>query len=292
MSAKRVRVTEVDGGVVREREDELAVEEPLEMRFETADGPSPIAVTMRTPGHDLELVAGFLLSEGVLRTPSDLVSLRHCVQVPPDRRENTVTARLSLAAALRVQARQFTVTSACGVCGVESLSALADRGTPAVRRTPVDPDLLLALPDRLREGQRTFARTGGLHAAGLFAPDGELLVVREDVGRHNAVDKVVGWALQRSLLPLHGHVLMVSGRSSFELVQKAVTAGVGVLAGVSAPSSLAVDLARRFDLGLAGFVRGSRFVLYAGELSCGQLAEGLVVGQGAPRGELVDDTDG
>lgn len=267
MSARRFRVTEVDRGVVREREDQLAVEEPLEIRLESPDGPAPLAVTMRTPGHDLELVGGFLLSEGVVRTPSDVVTLRHCVRVPPDRRENTVTAHLSLESSLRASARRFTVTSACGVCGVESLDALAERGTPAVRRTPVDPDLVLALPDRLRAAQTTFERTGGLHAAGLVAPDGELLVVREDVGRHNAVDKALGWALQRDLLPLHGHALVVSGRSSFELVQKAVTAGVGLLAGVSAPSSLAVDLARRFDLALAGFVRGERFVLYSGELA-------------------------
>ena len=265
----RVRVTEVSAGQVRHREDRLAVEEPLEVRISTAGGPMPLAVTMRTPGDDLELAAGFLLSEGVIRSAADVVTLRHCRQVPPDRRANTVLAQLAAAPTVSAAAlaRRFTVSSACGVCGLESLDALAERGVTAVRPGPVDPALLLALPDRLRAAQPTFERTGGLHAAGLFSPDGDLLCVREDVGRHNALDKVIGWALLQDLLPVHGHVLVVSGRTSFELVQKAVVAGAGALAGVSAPSTLAVQLAREFGLALAGFVRGERFVLYAGELA-------------------------
>jgi FdhD protein len=268
-SSARVRVTEVSHGEVTQHEDRLAVEEPLEIRVETPSGPVPLAVTMRTPGNDLELASGFLFGEGVLRSPADLLSLRHCRQVPPDRRDNTVTARLAPGPALTATAlaRRFTVTSACGVCGLESLDALAERGVGPVRPTPVHPTVLLGLPERLRAAQRTFERTGGLHAAGLFSASGDLLCVREDVGRHNALDKVIGWALTRGLLPLHGCTLMVSGRTSFELVQKSVAAGAGVLAGVSAPSTLAVQLAERFGLALAGFVRDDRFVLYSGELA-------------------------
>jgi FdhD protein len=224
---------------------------------------------MRTPGDDLELAAGFLFGEGVLRSSADVVSLRHCQRVPRDRRDNTVTAVLAQPAAVAAttMVRRFTVTSACGVCGLESLDALAERGVAPVRRTAVDADALLRLPELLSEGQRTFHRTGGLHAAGLFSPRGELLCLREDIGRHNALDKVVGWALMHDLLPLHGHTVVVSGRTSFELAQKTIAAGVGVLAGVSAPSSLAVQLAERFDLALVGFVRDQRFVLYAGSLA-------------------------
>ena len=267
--SSRIRVTEVSAGQVRHREDRLAVEEPLEIRISTAAGPMPLAVTMRTPGDDLELAAGFLLSEGVIRRSADVMTLRHCRQVPPERRANTVLAQLAAAptVAAAALARRFTVSSACGVCGLESLDALTARGVTPVRPAPVVPTLLLALPDRLRAAQPTFERTGGLHAAGLFSPDGELLCVREDVGRHNALDKVVGWALLQDLLPVHGHTVVVSGRTSFELVQKAIVAGAAALAGVSAPSTLAVQLAREFGLALAGFVRGERFVLYAGELA-------------------------
>jgi FdhD protein len=265
-ASRRVPVTEVGVHGQHAGEDRVAVEEPLEIRIETPDGPVPLAVTMRTPGDDLELAAGFLFGEGVVRTASDVLTLRHCRQVPRERRDNTVTARLAPTATLTAVAmsRRFTVSSACGVCGLESLDALADRGVRPVRPTSVDPDLLLALPARLRSAQPTFERTGGLHAAGLFSPSGETVCVREDVGRHNALDKVIGWALLNDLLPLDGHVVLVSGRTSFELVQKAICAGVGVLAGISAPSSLAVDLAGRFGLALAGFVRDERFVLYAG----------------------------
>lgn len=270
MSASaRVRVTELDGGRVRSREDRVAVEEPLEIRVDTGDGPLPLAVTMRTPGDDLELAAGFLFGEGVVTSAADVVTIRHCARVPRDRRDNTVTARLADAPLTRATAlaRRFTVSSACGVCGIESIDELQARGLAPVQRTDVEPDRLAELPARLRAAQRTFDSTGGLHAAGLVDPGGELLCVREDVGRHNAVDKVVGWALTRDLLPLHGCTLVVSGRTSFELAHKAVAAGVGVLAGVSAPSSLAVEVAERFGLSLVGFLRGERFVLYAGSLA-------------------------
>lgn len=263
----RVRVVTDEG--VRAREDHVAVEEPLEIRVETPDGAFPLAVTMRTPGADLELAAGFLFSEGLVHSREEVVTLRHCVQVPREQRDNTVTVRLTSAPTVRAAAlaRRFTVSSACGVCGLESLDALAARGVTPVAPTAVRREVLLALPERLREAQRLFATTGGLHASGLFEPDGTLLCAREDVGRHNAFDKVVGWSLLEGRLPLTGATVVVSGRTSYELVQKAVAAGVGVLAGVSAPSSLAVQLAERFGLGLVGFLRDRRFVVYAGTLA-------------------------
>ncbi len=272
-SSARVRVQVVQAGAeglaVRAPQDPVAGEDPREIRVESPDGAFPLAVTMRTPGADLELAAGFLHSEGVVRTTDDIVTLRHCMQVPRAQRDNTVTVRLASAptVAAAAMARRFTVSSACGVCGVESLAALADRGVAPVQPTRVRADLLLELPDRLRAAQAVFDRTGGLHASGLFTPDGVLLCAREDVGRHNAFDKVVGWALLEGRLPLVGHTVVVSGRTSYELVQKAVVAGVGVLAGVSAPSSLAVQLADRFGLALVGFLREGRFVLYSGELA-------------------------
>ncbi len=264
-----MRVQVVQDGVVRTREDHVAVEEPLEVRVETPTGAFPLAVTMRTPGADLELAAGFLHSEGLVSSREQIVTLRHCVQVPRELRDNTVTVRLTQAptVAAAALARRFTVSSACGVCGLESLDALAARGVQPVLPTAVRPDLLLPLPGRLREAQALFETTGGLHASGLFDPDGTLLCAREDVGRHNAFDKVVGWALLADRLPLAGHTVVVSGRTSYELVQKAVAAGVGVLAGVSAPSSLAVQLAERFGLALVGFLRERRFVVYTGALA-------------------------
>jgi FdhD protein len=267
-TAARVRVTEARAGVLLEHEDHVAVEEPLEIRVETPDGPVPLAVTMRTPGADLELAAGFLFGEGVVRAAEDIVTLRHCQQVPRERRDNTVTARLAAGpmVAATALARRFTVSSACGVCGLDSLEALESRGIGQVRPTPVDVEAVLSLPARLRAAQSTFDRTGGLHAAGIFAPDGELLCVREDVGRHNALDKVIGWGLMQGRLPLDGHTVVVSGRTSFELVQKSAAAGVGVLASVSAPSSLAVEVAQRFGVALVGFVRGERCVVYAGDV--------------------------
>jgi FdhD protein len=250
----------------REREEQLATEEPLEIRV----GDRRLAVTMRTPGSDFELAAGWLHAEGVVASVDDVRSVRYCTDavLEPEERFNVVTVDLAdpLAAA-PLAARSFVVSSACGVCGRDTLDDLLARGyVPAPSGALLDVDLLAGLPDRLRAGQSVFERTGGLHAAGLFdAATGDALVVREDVGRHNAVDKVVGWALLGGRLPLSGAVLVVSGRTSYELCQKAVAAGVPALVSVSAPSSLAVSLARRFGLALAGFARDGRLTVYAGQ---------------------------
>ena len=230
-------------------EDEVAVEEPLEIRV---DG-QPLAVTMRTPGHDEELALGFLFGEGLIDGPRDAAP-------PADLAANTVEVPGPL---LReTSARAFYTSSSCGVCGkgaLEEVAVLCARVAPGPSFAR---ELLAALPDRLR--QPTFARTGGLHATGLFMPDGTLVCVREDVGRHNAMDKVVGWALREGLVPLHPHVLCVSGRLSFELVQKAAVAGAPVLVGVGAPTSLAVRLADDRGLTLCGFARGGRVNVYTG----------------------------
>jgi FdhD protein len=257
------------GGQRVSRPDTLAVEEPLEIRLDRGSGAETFTVTMRTPGHDLELALGFLVSEGVARTPEDVLAARHCPDAARDAdgeaTHNVVEVRLR-AGIVVPAARYRQVSSACGICGTASIDAV--RGTSA---HAVGPDevrvrgaVLAGLPDTLRAAQRGFDRTGGLHAAGLFTPDGELVVLREDVGRHNAVDKVVGWAYERAMLPLRGHVLQVSGRASFELVQKAWMSGCPVLAAVSAPSSLAVDLAAEAGITLVGFSRGQSFNVYAG----------------------------
>ncbi|MFG2090002.1 formate dehydrogenase accessory sulfurtransferase FdhD [Spirillospora sp. NPDC048824] len=243
------------------RPDTLAVEEPLEIRV----AGKPLTVTMRTPGHDFDLVAGFLAAEGVIAGAGDLATMRYCADTDE---QNTLDVALApgIPAPDDSMARAFTTTSACGVCGKSSIEALRSDRPYEVRDDPVrlTPHVLAALPERLREAQRVFDRTGGLHAAGLFDAGGDLLAVREDVGRHNAVDKVIGWALRQGRLPLAGNVLMVSGRASFELTQKAMTAGVPVLAAVSAPSSLAVDLAEDAGMTLVGFLRGETMNVYAG----------------------------
>ena len=259
----RRRVTRVRPGAGRsERVDALAVEEPLEVRYAA----EVLTVTMRTPGDDVDLVGGWLVAEGVVRASGDLVSASFCPGLDDDGHQTYNVMEVRLADGLQPRRRSRDVTtSACGVCGAASLDAVLvdspyDLATDDVR---VDPELLASLPDRLRAAQHVFDRTGGLHAAGLFTADGELLCAREDVGRHNAVDKVVGWALREGLLPLRGHVLQVSGRASFELVQKATMAGVPVLSAVSAPSSLAVHLAEERSLTLAGFVRNGGLNLYS-----------------------------
>ncbi|GAA4336653.1 FdhD protein [Actinomadura luteofluorescens] len=243
------------------RPDTLAAEEPLEIRV----AGKPLTITMRTPGHDFDLVAGFLAAEGVVGGAGEIAAMRYCADTEE---QNTLDVLLSpgVPPPDDSMTRAFTTTSACGVCGKSSIEALrADRpyevAADPVRLTPA---VLAAMPERLREAQRVFDRTGGLHAAGLFDAEGELLAVREDVGRHNAVDKVIGWALREERLPLAGTVLMVSGRASFELTQKAMTAGVPVLAAVSAPSSLAVDLAEDAGMTLVGFLRGETMNVYAG----------------------------
>lgn len=249
----------------RRRVDALAAEEPLELRV---NGKS-LAVTMRTPGQDVELAHGFLLSEGVIGSAEDISIARFCEGTGPDGM-NTYNV-LDIALADGVQPpdtgveRNFYTTSSCGVCGKAALDAvkLKTRYSPALDDVRVTAEALTSFPDALRERQKVFESTGGLHAAGLFV-NGELLVVREDVGRHNAVDKVLGWAVLQNLVPLTGAVLMVSGRASFELVQKAAMAGIPVLAAVSAPSSLAVELAEEQGMTLVGFLRGDSMNIYTG----------------------------
>lgn len=255
-------VVRLRSGAVSTRPDALAVEEPLEIRV----GGRQVAVTMRTPGDDFELATGFLVSEGVIAAATDVVAVRYCLGDRPDPALNVVDVALAAQVEVPDFARNFYTSSSCGVCGKDSLDRVRATSRWDVSRDPVrmPASLLSSLPDRLRAGQAVFERTGGLHAAGLFTAEGELLCLREDVGRHNAVDKVVGWALARDLLPLTGCVLQVSGRASFELVQKAWLAGVPVLAAVSAPSSLAVDLAVEAGMTLAGFVRGGDMNIYAG----------------------------
>ena len=248
----------------RTRPDSIAVEEPLELRV---DG-HPLAVTMRTPGHDVELAHGFLHTEGVIGTLDDVRSARYCDSRDDEGRNTYNVLDLGLAPGVPAPEvgveRNFYTTSSCGVCGKASLDAvrLKSRHSPLGDPMRVPLEVLASLPDALREQQQVFDRTGGLHAAGLFTANGELLVVREDVGRHNAVDKVVGWALLDGRVPARGCVLVVSGRASFELAQKAVMAGIPVLGAVSAPSSLAVELADECGLTLAGFIRNGSMNVY------------------------------
>jgi FdhD protein len=249
----------------RRRVDALAAEEPLELRV---DGKA-LAVTMRTPGQDVELAHGFLLSEGVIGSAEDVSVARFCEGTGPDGMNTYNVLDVALADGVPPPdtgvERNFYTTSSCGVCGKAALDAvkLKTRYSPAADPVQVTAEALTGFPDALRERQKVFESTGGLHAAGLFR-DGELLVVREDVGRHNAVDKVLGWAVLQNLVPLTGAVLMVSGRASFELVQKAAMAGVPVLAAVSAPSSLAVELAEEQGMTLVGFLRGDSMNVYTG----------------------------
>jgi FdhD protein len=256
------QVTQWEDGRAIRVEDYLAAEEPLEMRA----GEYSLGVTLRTPGDDEELVAGFLFTEGIIRKREDLVALR--MPRDTDAEKNLVRVRLDPGVRLAADraARRFSAGSACGVCGKASIRQLRRRG---LRRpeasSPFDPEMLCQLPPILRETQAVFVRTGGLHAAAIFTSTGELVVLREDIGRHNAVDKAIGWALLGGRLPLSDHVLLVSGRGGFEIVQKSIAAGIPLLASVSAPSSLAVQLARELGLTLVGFLRGRRFVIYAGE---------------------------
>ncbi len=288
------------GSQPRHRPDTLVVEEPLEIRV---DG-NPLAVTMRTPGHDIELALGFLISEGLVREVSDVKEARYCGDVvgggsdaggaqrsrgdhdhrrggsdaggaqrsrgDHDHRrgaeENVVDVTVvpSVSEHVHHLVRNVTVTSACGVCGRTSLDAVRTASAYDIAHDAMTTtvDVLAALPDAMRAAQTVFERTGGLHAVGLFTATGDLVALREDVGRHNAFDKIVGWAFQQSLLPLSGHVALVSGRASFELVQKAALAGIPVLAAVSAPSTLAVDLADEVGITLVGFLRGESMNVY------------------------------
>ncbi|MFF7673969.1 MULTISPECIES: formate dehydrogenase accessory sulfurtransferase FdhD [Streptomycetaceae] len=265
---ERRRVLRIRDGAVDHRADTLVAEEPLEIRLNG----KPLAITMRTPGDDFALAAGFLVSEGVLGGADELANIVYCAGATVDGSNTYNVVDVRLAPGVPVPditlERNVYTTSSCGLCGKASLDAVRTTARwPIADPSPLrlEPGLLSALPDRLRAAQRVFDRTGGLHAAALFTGEGELLDVREDVGRHNAVDKLVGRALQQDLLPLAGKILMVSGRASFELAQKAVMAGIPVLAAVSAPSSLAVDLAGESGLTLVGFLRGTSMNVYAGE---------------------------
>ncbi|MFJ1805960.1 MULTISPECIES: formate dehydrogenase accessory sulfurtransferase FdhD [unclassified Streptomyces] len=266
---ERRKVIRIRDGVVSTRPDTLVAEEPLEIRLNG----KPLAITMRTPGDDFALAAGFLVSEGVLATATDLLNIVYCAGATDGggfNSYNVVDVRTAPGVTIPdiTLERNVYTTSSCGLCGKASLDAVRTTTRWPIADTPplrIEPALLTSLPDRLREAQRVFDRTGGLHAAALFSEDGELLDAREDVGRHNAVDKLVGRALQNGDLPLSRTILMVSGRASFELAQKAVMAGIPVLAAVSAPSSLAVDLASETGLTLVGFLRGHSMNVYAGE---------------------------
>jgi len=263
-SVDLTQVTEWNSGIATRKDDFLAAEEPLEIRI----GESPLSVTMRTPGHDVELAAGFLFTEGLVQRREQIVALENVTSEDDGKRGNVVRAELSSEALpdfdkLR---RHFFAASSCGICGKASIDAVRSR----LLRIPnpdfrVAPNLLVSLPEALRSAQDVFERTGGLHAAALFDSGGKLLIVREDIGRHNAVDKIIGWALLNERIPLSDCVLLVSGLGGFEIIQKAIVAGIPVVASVSAPSSLAVQLARELRLTLIGFLRGNRFVVYAGD---------------------------
>ncbi len=265
----RRRVAHLSASEFTQRPETLVVEEPMEIRLNG----TPLTVTMRTPGSDIELAQGFLLTEGVIAGREDVLTVRYCrgegedgsgfsqntynvldVTLAPDVPPPDVDVR-----------RNFYTTSSCGICGKASLDAVAtnSRHCPGDDPSVITADVLTAMPAQLRAAQKVFASTGGLHGAALFTADGELLVVREDIGRHNAVDKVLGWALEHDRIPLSGTALLVSGRASFELTQKAVMAGVPVLAAVSAPSSLAVDLATQSGLTLVAFLRGDSMNIYS-----------------------------
>jgi FdhD protein len=245
-SKTKTRVRVVEGGRARVRPDSLATEEPMEIRLISGDARQRVAVTMRTPGADFELAAGFLYGEGIVSSAEDILKISYCVDADLDAEQQYNIVNVELRGGreydLRSLDRHFYTTSACGVCGKASYS----------------------FPEKLREAQGLFEATGGLHAAALFDSGGELVALREDVGRHNATDKLLGWALLERRLPLSDHIVMVSGRSSFEILQKCLTAGVPVVCAISAPSSLAVDVAREFGMTLVGFLRGNKFNVYAG----------------------------
>ena len=257
-----VKINLAAAGAARRQPDELAAEEPLEIRVRKR----PLAVTMRTPGHDIDLAIGFLLTEGVIGAAGDVVTAQLCAGTDTPNTYNVVDVVLGedVPPPATDPSRNFYTTSSCGVCGKASIDAVRTRSRFDVAGDPtvVPARVLAALPDRLRAAQRTFDRTGGLHAAGLFTAAGDLVVLREDVGRHNAVDKVIGWAVREGRLPLAGHLLLVSGRASFELTQKAWMAGIPLLAAVSAPSTLAVELADEAGLTVVGFLRGETMNVY------------------------------
>ena len=272
-SSRSFTVKKIDGDSANSVDDEVAVEEPLEIRlgYKTPDGrtSSSVSITMRTPGCDAELAVGFLYSESIIHSASDILNVEHTGPAAPDTGNHNIV-RVDLASHVHVDLgrlqRHFYTTSSCGVCGKSSLDALRVTGVEPLVADQVifSRETLTAMPGALRARQRTFEQTGGLHAAAAFDSQGEILVVHEDVGRHNAVDKVIGTLLTQDLLPASKLGLMVSGRASFELMQKTLVAGIPILAAVSAPSSLAVQLANEFNVSLVGFLRGDTFNIYSG----------------------------
>lgn len=251
-----------DGASIRDKSDELAAEEPLEIRVE---GHS-IAVVMRTPGHDRELAAGFLLTEGIIRAARDLFDITTCVASGAAGKGNVIDVALTQPKAFDFTklTRHVFTSSSCGICSKASIDAVMQRGPPLADEFVFSADFVLSLPARLGDEQQTFKRTGGLHACALFDRNGQLLAVREDVGRHNALDKLIGYALLAKIIPLGAHLVLLSGRASFEMMQKAYAAGIPVVAAISAPSSLAVEFARQSGQTLAGFVRGKSMNIYSG----------------------------
>jgi FdhD protein len=270
-SIKRIQITKVSGAESIDMADALAIEEPLEIRLEF--GPKDerkiqnISVTMRTPGHDAELASGFLFTEGIIKDKMDIANVDYCFIACAENKENVIQVNLdeNVIPNLRNTERNFYTTSSCGVCGKGSINAIRTVSAftqPLNDNLTINSELLYRLPGILSQHQTVFADTGGLHASALFNINGDLLLVREDVGRHNALDKLIGAALNKNWLPLNSHILLLSGRASFELIQKAAMAGIQIIAAVGAPSSLAVELATEFNITLAGFLRNKRFNIY------------------------------
>jgi FdhD protein len=261
-------VAAFDGTQSRTKHDDVVTEEPLELRLIAGRTTQTLAVTMRTPGNDFELAAGFVVNERIVRSREEIGQIAYCIdpEIDVEQRYNIVNVALTtdeIPDTTKFE-RHFTMNSSCGVCGRANLEALSDLGvTPLTDDVRVPVSLLYSLPGRMREAQRIFSSTGGLHAAALFDRDGAVQCVREDVGRHNALDKVVGWGAMNGRLPFSALLLMVSGRASYEILQKAAVARIPIVCAVSAPSSLAVDLAREFNITLAGFVRGERANIYS-----------------------------
>jgi FdhD protein len=263
MPSTAVRVVSYDGANARERPDALVTEEPLEIRVHgPRQEPEPLVVTMRTPGNDFELAAGFCLTEGLVTNADAIDTIAYCLGGEGEQLYNVVTVRLRAALSDDARPRRFLANSSCGICGKAALEEVEVRCAPVGAGPTVAAPTISQLPEQLAQQQRVFGQTGGLHAAARFAPDGTFLAVREDVGRHNALDKLIGHALLEGTLPLEGDILLVSGRLSFELVQKAAVAGIAVLCAVSAPSSLAIAAAERFGQTVVAFVRDGRFNVY------------------------------
>jgi FdhD protein len=263
-STTRTGILAVEGGRRKQRRDRVATEEPMEIRVEEPGAEQRnVAVTMRTPGHDFDLAAGFLFTEGLIDGAHEVRGIRYCAVPREEQHYNVVSVGVTRRLADFELQRNFYATSSCGICGKASLEAIETRCAPVAEGPVVEGSVLLGLPDELRRAQSVFDSTGGLHAAALFDTDGRLVTVREDVGRHNAVDKVIGSELLAGRVPLSDRIMLVSGRASFEILQKAARAGVPIVCAVSAPSSLAVDTARRFGMTLAGFLRDERFNVYS-----------------------------